>query len=92
MTNRYLCDALEDMRMCFKTRNFSYLEGLIEEVQSMGNRMESAIRDKKDCGYLVDDIKRLIEQKKKLKKQKKKLEKEVEKLEKEIKKLEPEEE
>ena len=39
------------MRDCVKTSNFSYLSGLIEEAQSLANRMESRlyeIRDLKD--------------------------------------------
>jgi hypothetical protein len=47
--NRTLCDVLSEMRKCDKTRNYSYLAGLIEEAQSMGNRMESALSD-------VDDL------------------------------------
>ena len=40
MANRYLCTVLDEMRECVKTLNFSYLLGLIEEVQTLGNRME----------------------------------------------------
>ena len=43
ITDRTLCDILEDMRKCHKTRNFSYLPGLIEEAQYRAERMESAI-------------------------------------------------
>ena len=50
--NRSLCDVLEEMRKCFETRNFSPLLGLIEEAQSMGNRMEAAISDKKDIAKM----------------------------------------
>jgi len=32
----------------YESRNFAGLLGLIEEVQSMGNRMEAGIADKKD--------------------------------------------
>jgi len=46
--NRTLCDVLDEMRKAHKTRNYSYLLGLIEEVQSMGNRMEAAIGDLND--------------------------------------------
>jgi len=46
--NRTLCDVLEEMRKCHETRNYSYLSGLIEEVQSMGNRMEAALSDGHD--------------------------------------------
>ena len=49
--NRYLCNVLAEMRKCMETRNFSYLPGLIEEVQVMGNRMDAAIEDKRDAAY-----------------------------------------
>jgi hypothetical protein len=42
--DRLICDVFEEMRECLKTKNFSYLEGLIEEGQSYANRMESAIQ------------------------------------------------
>ena len=69
-----MCDVLEEMRDCTKTLNFSYLLGLIEEAQSLGNRMEAKLYDIKDFERLRDDIKDL-------KKKKKKLEEKVEKLE-----------
>ena len=74
MTNRYLCDVLSEMRKCVKTLNFSYLSGLIEEVQTLGSRMESKLFDIKDFDRLHEEIRDL-------KKKKKKLEKEVEELE-----------
>ena len=74
MINRMMCDVLEEMRDCTKTMNFSYLLGLIEEAQSLGNRMEAKLYDIKDYERLHDDIKDL-------KKKKKKLEEKVEKLE-----------
>ena len=46
--NRTLCDALEEMRNCLKTNNFSYLGSLIEEAQSMAARMEAKIWDQND--------------------------------------------
>lgn len=51
MPNRYLCDVLDEMRECYKTRNFSYLKGLIEEAQTLGERMEAALGDKKDYNH-----------------------------------------
>ena len=48
MPHRYLCTVLEEMRTCYKTRNFSYLMGLIEEAQVLGERMESALGEKAD--------------------------------------------
>ena len=74
MPNRLLCDVLGEMRDCVKTSNFSYLSGLIEEAQSLANRMESNLYDIKDFNRLHKDIKVL-------KKKKKKLEEKVEELE-----------
>lgn len=68
--NRTLCEVLEEMRMCDKTKNYSYLKGLIEEVQSMGNRMEGALNDFKDMESSHE--------------QKRKAEKELDKIKKEI--------
>ena len=62
MTNRTMCDVLREMREANKTRNFSYLLGLIEEAQSMANRMEAGLYDK-------HDLERLQKQTKKLRKQ-----------------------
>jgi len=44
--SRYICQVLDEMRSCHKTRNYSGLLGLIEEAQSMANRMEAAIEEK----------------------------------------------
>lgn len=48
MPTRYLCDVLDEMRKCYKTRNFSHLCGLIEEAQTLANRMEAALGERKD--------------------------------------------
>ena len=74
MPNRLLCTVLDEMRECVKTLNFSYLSGLIEEAQSLGNRMEAHLYDIKDFDRLHENIKDL-------KKKKKKIEKKVEELE-----------
>lgn len=68
--NRTLCDVLEDMRKCIKTLNFAAMGSLIEEVQILGNRMESAISDK-------GDIKSMNAEWRELKKKVKELRKEV---------------
>ena len=74
MPNRLLCAVLDEMRDCVKTTNFSYLPGLIEEAQSLGNRMEAHLYEIKDFNRLHKDIKAL-------KKKKKKLEEKVEEVE-----------
>jgi len=63
MPNRLLCDVLGEMRECVKTSNFSYLLGLIEEAQSLGNRMESKLYDMKEHDRLLDDIRDLKKKK-----------------------------
>ena len=75
MINRYLCDVLSEMRKCVDTSNFSYLLGLIEEAQTLANRMEARL-------FEIKDYERLHKEIKDLEKKKKKLEKEVEELEK----------
>jgi hypothetical protein len=47
--NRTLCSVLEEMRSCYKTRNFAPLKGLIEEAQIYGNRMEAKLFDVRAC-------------------------------------------
>ena len=50
--NRFVCDVLTEMRTCMETRNFAILPSLIEEVQTMVNRMEMALADMKDLERL----------------------------------------
>jgi len=57
---------LDEMRDCIKTSNFSYLSGLIEEAQSLANRMESRLYEIKDFERLHEDIRKLKVEKKKL--------------------------
>ena len=68
MPNRLLCTVLDEMRECVKTLNFSYLSGLIEESQSLANRMEAHLYDIKDLNRLHKDIKDLKKKKKNLEK------------------------
>ena len=74
--NRYICEVLEEMRTCTKTLNFSIIPSLIEEVQTMANRMEMALSDMKDLESLKDNIhekkEELKELEKKIAKKKKK--------------------
>ena len=68
MSNRYICTVLDEMRDCVKTSNFSYLSGLIEEAQSLANRMESRLYEIKDFEKLHEDIRKLKAEKKNLEK------------------------
>jgi len=72
-TNRTLCDVLNEMRDCYKTHNFASLLGLIEEAQSMGNRMESAIGDTKDLVLMHEEWHELRKKIRELRKEKKSL-------------------
>lgn len=73
MPNRTVCDVLSEMRTCYETRNFSPIMGLIEEVQSMANKMEAALYDKHDLGRARKEYKKLDKKVKKLEKKAKKL-------------------
>ena len=48
MPHRYVCDVLEEMRKCDKVRNYSIMLSLIEEVQTLVNRMEAGLGEKSD--------------------------------------------
>lgn len=67
--HRTACKALEEMRDAYRTRNFSYLLGLIEELQSMVNRMEAGLDTKRDLTDLQAEVKKLRHEKRKLKEQ-----------------------
>lgn len=84
MPHRYLCDVVEEIRKCYKTRNFAPLLGLIEEVQTMANRMEAAVNEKAD--YEVwhkrvkkekGEYKKLLDETNKLRKKSKKDQKDM---------------
>lgn len=68
---RYLCSILDNMRACYKTRNFSSLIGLIEEAQYRAERMEAAIEGYQEIGRNEErriELKKEIADLKKLKK------------------------
>ena len=78
MPNRYLCDVLEEMRKCFKTRNFSHLLGLIEESQTLANRMEASLGCRRDYNSWHDkakeekkELRRLLNETNKIRRSKK---------------------
>ena len=66
--NRTICGVFEEMRSCNETKNYSYLLGLVEEAQSMANKMESKIDLIKDFEELKEQCKNLTERKNDLKK------------------------
>ena len=71
--NRTICSVLIEMRKCDETKNYSYLLSLIEEVQSMANRMEAALEDQHDVKYSRAVLKELNKEISKLEKKKEKL-------------------
>ncbi len=81
VAHRYLCEVLDEMRKTHKTRNYSYLPGLIEEVQTLANRMEAGLGEKAD-------INRYHELAKEAKAEWKEAQKKLEDVKKELKKLE----
>ena len=71
--NRTVCDVLEEMRALNRTVNARMVDAhkeqmayLIEEVQSMANRMEAKLEDIRDFDKLTKDIKELSKKKKEL--------------------------
>ncbi len=75
--NRFICDALADMRKCAETLNFSPMMSLIEEIQIMANRMEAGLSDKKDLAKLGLEISSARQAYKKLKNEYKALQKKM---------------
>ncbi len=73
MPNRTICEVLEAMRQSNNTRNFSYLDGLIEEAQYLANRMEAALWDQRDFKRTQEKHKDLREEVKQLKAEARKL-------------------
>jgi predicted nucleic acid-binding Zn-ribbon protein len=56
MPNRFICDVIEEMRMADKTKNYAYLAGLIEEAQSLANRMEAGLHNRRDYERIFDEL------------------------------------
>jgi len=77
MTNRFYCTVIDEMRACYKTRNFSIVMGLLEELQSIGNRMEAKCGDISDRNNYLDEVKKLKREIKDLKRKRDKLKRKV---------------
>lgn len=82
--HRLLCSVLEEMRTLHKTRNYAMLLSLIEEAQTIGNRMEAALGEQKDLAKLTDARSKLKEEHNKAMKEYKELYDDLEKLKKEV--------
>ena len=74
MPNRMICTVFEEMRKCFETRNFSYLDGLIEEAQSLANRMESKLETISDFPHYENRVRAIKKELKDLQEKQAKLE------------------
>lgn len=59
ISGRYLCAIFADMRKCYETRNFSYLNSLIEEAQYRANRMEDRLERIQDLESMEERRDRL---------------------------------
>lgn len=84
MPNRFVCDVLKEMRKNLsiltdaklnrgEAISLAVLKSLVEEAQTMVNRMEAALHDKNDLNYYKDKVRELKEELKELKKEKKEL-------------------
>ena len=78
--NRHMCDVLKDMRALSKSRNYSSLDSLIEELQYMANKMEAGLMDQKDLNDLTERQSRARKELKKLETEYKKLTAKIAKL------------
>jgi hypothetical protein len=83
--NRYVCSVLEEMRTQLKGLDIHSIDRyksitlmMIEEAQSMVNRMEAAIEDKSDINKMLKKRSKLHKEVEKLKAEKEKLEEEKE--------------
>jgi predicted nuclease with TOPRIM domain len=61
-TNRYLCTVLEELRKAAKRLGWvtlptgkRHISSLVEEVQTLANRMEAGLKDKKDFYRYTQD-------------------------------------
>lgn len=66
MPNRYVCDVLDEMRNTIETLNFSPLLGLVEECQTLVNRMESSLCDRSDIRNFKEELHDLKHEKRNL--------------------------
>ncbi len=66
MPNRYVCDVLDELRELPKNLNFAPLVGMVEEVQTLVNRMEASLFDKSDIRDISKELRRLKLEKRQL--------------------------
>lgn len=70
MVSRTICDMLAEIRKCHETHNYSYLLGLVEEIQAAANRMEAALWDQKEFTYMQERYRKLKKEVRKMEKEK----------------------
>ena len=58
-THRYVCSVLTEMRTCHRLYKMDMIPGLIEEVQTLVNRMEAKLADYREMGYDLKEAKKL---------------------------------
>ena len=77
-TNRYVCSVLDEMRECLKVwygqSSKRHMAALIEEAQTLVNRMEAGLQDIKGHESLLEKRRKLKKEIKKLKQAKAELE------------------
>ena len=67
-THRYICDVLKEFRTAIKVGRIDMLPGLIEELQTMGNRMEAKLYEYSDMGYDLERGREFLKEVKALRK------------------------
>jgi hypothetical protein len=60
-THRYACDVLSELREVVKTLRFDRVSGIVEELQTLFNKMEAKLYSYKDIGYDLDRAKDLAD-------------------------------
>jgi hypothetical protein len=60
-THRYACDVLSELREVVKTPRFDRVSGIVEELQTLFNKMEAKLYSYKDIGYDLDRAKDLAD-------------------------------
>jgi len=59
MPHRYVCQVLDEMREAIKIYRPDLVLGLIEEAQTLVNRMEAKLGDYSDLGYDLREASKL---------------------------------
>jgi len=59
MPHRYVCSVLDEMRTAVKVGRVDLVIGLIEEAQTLVNRMEAKLGEYSDMGFELDSARKL---------------------------------